>query len=139
VDTAGQRPDPAPGPAQLLDALTERVPGLLHALVVSADGVPVATSGQLPPVHLDQLAAITSGLVGLAIGAATIADGGELTQALVVMERGTLVIMAIGEGAALAALAGPAGDLEVIAYEMTLLVEQAAAILTAGLDRQAGA
>jgi predicted regulator of Ras-like GTPase activity (Roadblock/LC7/MglB family) len=135
VDTARQRQDEPQDPAQLLSDLTDRVPGVLHALVVSADGVPLAASDRLPPVHLDQLAAITSGLIGLAIGVATIADGGEITQALVVMERGTLVIMAIDASATLAVLAAAAGDLELIAYEMTMLVQHAAPVLTGDLDR----
>ena len=123
------------GPAQVLGELTERVPGLQHALVVSADGVPLASSGRLPPEPLEQLAAITAGLISLAIGAATIADGGQITQALVVMQHGTLVIIAIDAGAALAVLAAADADLELIAYEMTMLVEHAAGILTVGLDR----
>ena len=135
MDTARQRQDEPQDPAQLLSDLTDRVPGVLHALVVSADGVPLAASDRLPPVHLRQLAAITSGLIGLAIGVATIADGGEITQALVVMERGTLVIMAIDASATLAVLAAATGDLELIAYEMTMLVEHAAPVLTGDLDR----
>jgi hypothetical protein len=135
VDTARQRQDEPQDPAQLLSDLTDRVPGVLHALVVSADGVPLAASDRLPPAHLDQLAAITSGLIGLAIGVATVADGGEITQALVVMERGTLVIMAIDASATLAVLAAGAGDLDMIAYEMTMLVQRAAAVLAGGLER----
>jgi uncharacterized protein len=126
VDPARQAPDLG----QLITAFAERVPELLHALVVSSDGVPLATSGRLQPDDLEQLSAITSGLVSLAGGAARILECGALIQALVAMERGTLVIMAIDEGVSLAVLTA-AADLDQVAYDMTMLVEHLAGILGA--------
>ena len=85
-------------------------------LVVSSDGVPVAASDRMQPDHLEKLSAITSGLIALAYGAAQIFDGGAITQALVTMEHGTLVIMAIDAGSSLAVLTTAAaprsGDLD---------------------------
>jgi uncharacterized protein len=118
--------DPARHPhglGQLIAAFAGRVPELLHALVVSSDGVPLAASERLRPEQQEQLSAITSGFVGLARGAVGVLDYGALTQGLVTMERGTLVIMAIDEGASLAVLT-TASDLDLVAYEMTRLVEQ---------------
>ncbi len=123
--------DPAPHPRdldRLITDFTERVPDVLHALVVSSDGVPVAASAQIQPDHLEKLSAITSGLISLAGGAARAFDGGAVTQALVDMERGTLVIMAIDDGSSLAVLTTAAADLDQVAYEMTMLVEQAGSI-----------
>jgi predicted regulator of Ras-like GTPase activity (Roadblock/LC7/MglB family) len=120
--------DPARGQPPDLDRLiadfAERVPGVLHALVVSSDGVPLAGADQMQAGHADQLSAITSGLISLADGAARILGCEAVTQALVVMERGTLVIMAIDDAACLAVLT-TAPDLDLVAYEMTMLVEQA--------------
>ena len=100
---------------------------MLHALVVSADGVPLAGANLMPGAEqADQLAAITSGLISLARAAARIADCGDVTQALVAMERGTLVVMAIGDVASLAVLTS-AADLDLIGYEMTMLVDAPAA------------
>jgi predicted regulator of Ras-like GTPase activity (Roadblock/LC7/MglB family) len=55
---------------------------------------------------------------------------GALTQTLVAMERGILVIMAISDGSSLAVLAAADSDPDLIAYEMTILVEQAGSVLT---------
>ena len=124
--------DPARHPQaldRLITGFTERVPTVLQALVVSSDGVPVAASEQIQPDQVEKLAAITSGLISLAEGAARIFDGGAVTQALVAMERGTLVIMAIDDGSSLAVLTTTA-DLDLIAYEMTMLAQQAGNIFT---------
>jgi uncharacterized protein len=121
---------PPQDPAQLLSDLTQRVPGVRHALVVSADGVPVAASPRFPAAGLDRLAAITSGLISLASGAAMIFDGGLITQAIVVMEHGTMIIMSVDGGASLAVLTAATADLDPIAYEMTMLVQRSAAILS---------
>ena len=125
--------DPALHPQdldRLITDFTERVPKVLHALVVSSDGVPVAVSDQIQPDRLERLSAITSGLISLACGAGQIFDGGAVIQALVAMERGTLVIMAIDDGSSLAVLTTAAADLDLVAFEMTMLVEQAGGILT---------
>ena len=129
----GELVDPGPEPqdsAQLVSSLTERVPEVRHVLVVSADGVPLAASRNAPAEHLEQLAAITSSLISLAAGAARILDNGPVTQAVVVMEHGTFVIMAVDAGASLAVLTTAAADLDLVAYEMTMLVERSADILT---------
>ena len=125
--------DPVPHPQgldQLIISFTERVPEVLHALVVSSDGVPLAVSDRMQPDHLEMISAITSGFISLAHGAGRIMDGGAVTQGLVAMERGTLVIMAIGDGSSLTVLTTAAADLDLVAYEMTMLVEQAGSIFT---------
>jgi len=125
--------DPALHPQdldQLITEFTERVPEVPHALVVSSDGVPVAVSDQIQPDRLERLSAITSGLISLACSAGQIFDSGAVIQALVAMERGTLVIMAIDDGSTLAVLTTSAADLDLVAYEMTMLAEQAGSILT---------
>ena len=54
----------------LVDSLTQRTPDIAHAILVSADGMPMASSRDFPPDRADQLAAITSGLTSLTMGAA---------------------------------------------------------------------
>jgi predicted regulator of Ras-like GTPase activity (Roadblock/LC7/MglB family) len=115
---------------RLITDFTERVPEVVQALVVSSDGVPVTASDRMQPDQLEQLSAITSGLTSLASGAARIFGGGAVTQALVAMERGTLVIMAIDDGSSFAVLTTAAADLEQVAYEMTTLVDQAGSMFT---------
>ncbi len=110
---------------RLVTSFTERVPAVAHAAVVSADGLPLAASGGLPRDQADQLAAVTSGLTKLAQGAARIFRGGPVAQAVVVMEQGTLILMSMGGNSVLAVLAAPECDMGTVAYEMTLLGEQA--------------
>ena len=54
------------------------------------------------------------------------------------MEQGTFVIMAVDAGASLAVLTTAAADLDQVAYEMTMLVERSAAVLTSSARGQAG-
>lgn len=132
--------DPARQPQdldRLITDFTDRVPGVLHAVVVASDGVPVAVSDQIPPDRLEQLSAITSGLISLACAAARIVDYGAVTQALVTMERGTLVIMTIDVESSLAVLAAATADLDLVAYEMTMLADQAGSTFTAPAARSA--
>jgi uncharacterized protein len=115
---------------RLIAGFTERVPGVVRALVVSSDGIPLAASDRMPPDDLEQLSGITSGLIGLAGAADQVSDGGGFIQALVVMERGTLVIMAIDDGSSLAVLTTAAADLDQVAYRMTMLVDEAGSIFS---------
>jgi uncharacterized protein len=128
--------NPAGGRIQNLNWLVtefaERVPNVGHALVVSSDGVPMAVSAGVAPSHAEQLSAIIPGLVSLASGAARVFDGGAVTQTLVAMGHGTLVIMSISDGSSLATLATAAADLDLVAYEMTRLAEAASGVLTPG-------
>jgi predicted regulator of Ras-like GTPase activity (Roadblock/LC7/MglB family) len=129
----GEARDPAPDPQdpdRLLTDFAERVPGVLRAAVVASDGVLLAVSDRTQPDHLEQLSAITAGLIGLASAAARIFDGGAVTQALVTMARGTLVIVAIDQGSSLAVLTTATADLDTVAYETTMLVEETGSIFT---------
>ena len=54
----------------LVQNFAERVPGVNEAVVVSSDGLPIATSAGLDRDAADRFAAVASGLIGLAYGAA---------------------------------------------------------------------
>jgi predicted regulator of Ras-like GTPase activity (Roadblock/LC7/MglB family) len=126
--------NPASYPVQdlgwMINNFIERVPDVAHALVVSSDGIPVACSTGLPPDRADQLAAVTSGLTSLTQGASRIFEGGTVTQTVVEMQRGVLIVMAISNGSILAVLARRDCDMGLVAYEMTLLAERAGSVLT---------
>jgi hypothetical protein len=64
------------------------------------------------------------------VGAARIFEAGQPTQALVEMERGLMFVMAISDGSSLAVLASPDCDTDLVAYEMSLLVEAVGDVLT---------
>lgn len=114
----------------LVTEFAERVPGVAHAVVVSADGLLIAASARLPADRADQLAAVASGLVSLTQGAARCFAAGSVRETVVEMERGVMLVMSISNGSSLAALADPRSDVGQVAYEMTLLVERVGRMLT---------
>jgi len=114
----------------LVTDFTTRVPDVAHAAVISADGVALALSEGIPVQHAGQLAAITAGLTSLIQGAARVFEAGETIQALVEMEAGLLLVKAISDGSSLAVLAAAQCDIDLVAYEMTLLVEAVGEVLT---------
>ena len=117
----------------LITAFAERVPGVAHAVVVTADGLPLAFSAGLPPDRVDQLAAVTAGLTSLMAGATRIFEGGPVRQTVVEMQRGVLIVMTVSDGSTLAVLAAADCDMGLVAYEMALLVEQVGRVLTPGV------
>ncbi|WP_250286491.1 MULTISPECIES: roadblock/LC7 domain-containing protein [unclassified Frankia] len=117
----------------LINNFVERVPGVAHTVVVSADGLLLAVSDGFPRDRADQLAAVASGLVSLTQGAARVFDAGNVTQTVVEMEHGFLFIMAISDGASMAVLAAPSCDIGLVGYEMALLVTRTTDVLTPAL------
>ncbi len=122
----------------LITDFTARVVDVAHAVVVSADGVPLALSEHIPPGFAEQLAAITAGLVSLMQGAARIFEAGQPTQALVEMEAGLMLVKAISDGSSLAVLAAPDCDTDLVSYEMTRMVEAVGEVLTPAVRAQPG-
>ena len=114
----------------LVTDFVDRVRDVAHAVVVSADGLPLAFNARFPRDHADQLAAITSGLASLTHGAARAFQGGRVIQTAVEMQAGLFVVMSISNGSSLAALATSECDLGLVTYEMSLLVERVGRELT---------
>jgi predicted regulator of Ras-like GTPase activity (Roadblock/LC7/MglB family) len=90
----------------------------------------MAFSHGFPADRVDQLAAVTSGLTSLTQGAARVFEGGAVTQTVVEMQRGMMIVMAISDGSSLAVLAAADCDMGLVAYEMALLVERVGSALT---------
>ena len=67
----------------LVSNFAERVTGVAHAIVVSADGLLLTSSNRLPRDRADQLAAMASGIVSLAQGGARCFDTGGGVQTVV--------------------------------------------------------
>jgi predicted regulator of Ras-like GTPase activity (Roadblock/LC7/MglB family) len=124
----------------LVSNFAKSVPGAAHAIVVSADGLLMAVSERLDRARADTLAAVASGLASLTQGSARLFGGGTVTQTVVEMERGYLLVMAVSDGSCLAVLAAPSCDIGVIGYEMALIVARTGAVLTPELraELQAG-
>jgi uncharacterized protein len=114
----------------LVTDFTTRVEDIAHAIVVSADGVPLAVSTGIPDDAVEKFGAIVSGLASLVEGAARIFEAGTPTQALVEMEDGLMLIKAVSDGSSLAVLAAPECDTRQISFEMTRLVGAVGELLT---------
>ena len=110
----------------LLANFADRVPGVAHAIAVSADGLLLAASRDLPRDRADQLSAISSGLVSLTQGAARCFEGGAVLQTVVEMDNGFLFLMSISDGSSFAVLAARSCDVGQVGYEMALLVTASA-------------
>jgi predicted regulator of Ras-like GTPase activity (Roadblock/LC7/MglB family) len=111
--------------AWLLDDLVGRVKQAEHAVVLSVDGLLVASSAGLGRDDGEQLAAIASGIQSLAKGAGKRFGGGAVQQTIIEMESSFLFVTAAGHGACLAVLAAEDADVGLVAYEMAILVGRA--------------
>ena len=122
----------------LVNDFAERVPGVAHAVVVSADGLLLTSSARLPVDRADQLAAVASGCVSLTQGAARCFDAGGVLKAVVEMDRGIVLFTSISDGSCLAVMASPSCDVGLVAYQMAGLVDRVGQLLTPGLRVEPG-
>jgi predicted regulator of Ras-like GTPase activity (Roadblock/LC7/MglB family) len=120
----------------LLTSFARRVPSIVYSLAVSVDGLTIAASDQISTDQADQLSAITSGLASLTIGAAKCMSTGQVRQAVVDMDGGVLLIMAVADRAHLAVLAEPGADLGQVGYETALLAQRVATAIEPGTRQQ---
>jgi predicted regulator of Ras-like GTPase activity (Roadblock/LC7/MglB family) len=114
----------------LVNNFVERTPGVNEAMVVTSDGLPMAISRDLDREAADRFAAVASGLIGLAYGAAGRFGGGAVTEVIVEMERAFLFVTGISDGSCLAVVAAADCDVGLVGYEMGVLVERTGAVLT---------
>ena len=112
----------------LLNNFANSVAGIAHVVAVSADGLLLASSQDLPTDRADQLAAITSGVVSLTDGASRMFDAGQVQQTIIEMDSGYLFLMSISDGSSMAVLAARSCDVGQVGYEMALLVERVGAV-----------
>ncbi|MET8245804.1 roadblock/LC7 domain-containing protein [Streptomyces sp. NPDC005202] len=107
----------------LLSGLVQRVPHTRSALLLSSDGLVMASDG-LEKDAADHLAALSSGLYSLARSAGKrFDDGGDVQQIVTELSNSLLFVSAAGQGALLAVLAGREADAAVLGYEMTMMVK----------------
>ncbi|MEO3811467.1 roadblock/LC7 domain-containing protein [Sphaerisporangium sp. B11E5] len=117
-------PDHRPELSWLLDDLTQRVPGIRHAIVLSADGLAMGGSRGLTREDSEHLSAISAGSHSLALGAGRHFGLGGVRQTIMELEEGFLFVTAAGQGARLAVIATGNAELGMVTYEMALLVKR---------------
>ena len=117
----------------LLVDFSRETPGVLAAVVVSVDGLPLAVSAGVTDSLADQLSAAASGLVSLARATAQLLGSGGLTQTILEMTEGYLFVTSISRGATVAVHATRQADLGLVGYELTLLAERVGRALDPGV------
>ena len=120
--------------AQLFNGLLGRfateTAGVKEAITVSSDGLLIAKSATVDRADADRLAAITSAISALANGAARLYDLGETLKVIIDLDRGYLVVRAIGTGSTMGVLAAKAADLGNLAYDIAMFANRAGSVLT---------
>ena len=116
----------------LLDNLAGRVEHVRQAVILSRDGLVVATSQNMSREDGDHLSALAAGVQSLARGAGRHFSGGGVRQTIIEMESAFLFVMAAGQGTCLAVVASADANVGVMAYEMAMLVRRMGRHLTAG-------
>ena len=114
----------------LLNDFAHRVPKVLHAVAVSADGIVVAATGALADEDADQLAAVAAGLVSLLAGAARLLGSEPVHSNLTELGDGFLFSMAVSDGASLLVYAERECDIGQVSYAMAELINQVGPTLT---------
>lgn len=113
----------------LLTNFADNVAGIAHVVAVSADGLMLASSRDLPGDRAEQLSAIVAGVISLTDGASRCFEAGDVLQTIIEMDSGYLFLMSISDGSALGVLAARSCDVGQVGYEMALLVERVGAAL----------
>ena len=122
----------------LLAEFARDVPGVVHGVVVSGDGLRLAMSPDVTVALGDQLAAAASGLVSLARGTAHLLDAGPVSQTILEMAGGYLFVSSVSQGATLAVFTHRQCDIGMVGYEMTMLASRVGHALTPAPRASAG-
>jgi predicted regulator of Ras-like GTPase activity (Roadblock/LC7/MglB family) len=108
----------------LLATMVETVDHVRQAVILSADGLVLASSPGMTQDEADHLAALAAGMQSLARGASQQLSGGAVRQTVIEMDGALMFIAAAGSGTCLAVVADVEADAGLIAYEMTVLVKR---------------
>lgn len=114
----------------LLARLCEGVPGIRQAVVVSSDGLAMAKSDGVDRETAERLAAVSSGMIGLAYGSAGRFGAGPVSNVIVEMQKGWLFVTGIRDGSLICCLTEKDIDMGAIAFEMSIFVQRVGESLT---------
>lgn len=121
---------PRGDPGWSLDGLTERVPGVRGAVLLSADGLMIDEHG-LGRDAADQLAPLASGLCSIARAVGVRHGGDGLRLVMAEFDAALLLVSPAGQDSVLAMLADQTVDAGTLGYEMGQLAKNIAPSLTA--------
>ncbi|OLT32024.1 hypothetical protein BJF79_36465 [Actinomadura sp. CNU-125] len=109
---------------RLLDGLVRRAAPLGGAVLLSNDGLVVASSAGLGREESEHLAALVAGVQGLARGACRRFASGELLQSVIELDTALLFMIPVGDEASLVAVGPPDVDAGAVVFELTGLAER---------------
>lgn len=114
----------------LLGRLCDTVPSIQQAVVVSSDGFALAKSEDVDRETAERLAAVSSGMIGLAYGSAGRFGAGPVSNVIIEMQRGWLFVTGIRDGSLICCLTEKDIDMGAIAFEMSIFVQRVGESLT---------
>lgn len=122
--------EPVENLSWLLERLCDTVPGIQQAVVVSSDGLALAKSDGVDRETAERLAAVSSGMIGLAYGSAGRFGAGPVSNVIVEMHNGWLFVTGIRDGSLICCLTEKNIDMGAIAFEMSIFVQRVGDSLT---------
>lgn len=120
----------------LLERLLINVPAIRQAVVVSSDGLALAKSAGVDRETAERLAAVSSGMIGLAYGSAGRFGAGRVSNVIVEMEQGWLFVTGIRDGSLICCLTQKDIDMGAVAFEMSIFVQRVGDSLTPDIRQE---
>lgn len=120
----------------LVARFAEQVVSVRQAVVVSSDGLPLAVSDGVEREAAERLAAVASGMIGLAYGSAGRFGAGAVSNVIVEMERGWLFVTGIRDGSLMCVVTDKAADIGTLGYEIAVFADRAGDVLTPGVRNE---
>ena len=113
----------------LVGRFVQQVAAVRQAVVVSSDGLPLAVSDDVGRETAERLAAVASGMIGLAYGSAGRFGAGAVSNVIVEMEHGWMFVTGIRDGSLMCVVTSKQADIGTIGYEIAVFAERAGDVL----------
>lgn len=114
----------------LVRRFVQQVVAVKQAVVVSSDGLQLAVSDGVDREAGERLAAVASGMIGLAYGSAGRFGAGAVSNVIIEMENGWMFVTGIRDGSLMCVIAEKDADIGTIGYEIAIFSERAGDVLT---------
>ncbi len=114
----------------LVGRFVQQVAAVKQAVVVSSDGLPLACSEGVDREAAERLAAVASGMIGLAYGSAGQFGAGAVSNVIIEMEHGWMFVTGIRDGSLMCVVTSGNADIGTIGYEIAVFADRAGDVLT---------
>ncbi len=120
----------------LVGRFVQQVAAVRQAVVVSSDGLPLACSDGVDREAGERLAAVASGMIGLAYGSAGRFGAGAVSNVIIEMENGWMFVTGIRDGSLMCVVTSGNADIGTIGYEIAVFADRAGDVLTPELREE---